>query len=127
MGDAEPVQHVREPPVEREHGPAVVPITLRAQNARLALARRVDADAHAEAAEQRRRGLFGDRAPTGPERPSVPLWVRRRLDHDGPAQERVVEREHLVAAGLGPPQGLELLQHFGVLAFDILIVERVLQ
>src|SRR4029453_16271636 len=57
---------------------------------------------------QRRHQVLGDAAAARPEDAPVARRVGGRLHRDRSTDEAVVERQHLVAAGLVPPQRLEL-------------------
>ena len=98
--------------------PSVVPVAEGAHDPR-GTGTRLDVGAELEPAAERRDGVFRDRA--APDAVDGPEARRRRRRHhrDCTPDEAVVERQHLVAPRLGPPELDQGLHEFGMVGGEV--------
>ena len=88
---------------------------------RIPFACAVDVDARGDdvADAHRRKDVLGHGRATRLEDGAVLGTVRRAVHRAGPTEEGVVEREHVVALGLGPPRVDQLLQALRLLGREV--------
>ena len=112
------VEHVHETAVAQEERAAVRPVAECEENP---VRVRVDLDARGDdvAGAHRRKDVLGHGRAARLEHGAVLGAVRRAVHRAGPADEGVVEREHVVALGLGPPRVDQLLQALGFLGREV--------